>query len=498
MARVLGLLLLGTLAVADQNIGNEFQPYYPAFYPLVTGEYSQGPYQYAAHLSNDGFHQRDLEIFVADHPKSTLAGLLKNAIVYSDAKASQPSDSVPATLAIWGGATPFSSGVYWETVYDRELYPPGSNCTGPPGTQVDLSEAIDTDSTRLGGGGSLNLTALPQRKTSWGTCATVLPHEYPLVNNAFEVARRNGLETAFADKHLSYEFMNGPSGTGLSQGYFPEVASVSGLQGHLDWDDLHWSALKNWTSGKFTNGTKNPRGCPHLYGANFQTLNYAQSNYGYKNGAYEPTANISKALLAFDQKLGDFISHLKSINVLDDTLLMIGAKQGQGPIDPNGVRLIDPNTLLNATGVTTVYFTGEDGGLIWLNDSTQAAQAKANLLASDRNQTGVDYVFAGYEIYQQGYRNPYSDARAPDLLVQGQKQVLYQTAKTFEDHGGFVAQDLNVPLIAYNPRLKAANITGQVQNRQIAPTLLHALGLPLAQLDAYRIEGTPVLPGLFS
>jgi len=27
--------------------------------------------------------------------------------------------------------------------------------------------------------------------------------------------------------------------------------------------------------------------------------------------------------------------------------------------------------------------------------------------------------------------------------------------------------------------------------------MVKALGLPLAQLDGYRIEGTPVLPGVF-
>jgi hypothetical protein len=53
----------------------------------------------------------------------------------------------------------------------------------------------------------------------------------------------------------------------------------------------------------------------------------------------------------------------------------------------------------------------------------------------------------------------------------------------FEDHGGFLPQGLDVPLIAYNPNLKPANITQVVSNQQVASITLQALGLPLAQLD---------------
>lgn len=35
---------------------------------------------------------------------------------------------------------------------------------------------------------------------------------------------------------------------------------------------------------------------------------------------------------------------------------------------------------------------------------------------------------------------------------------------------------------------------GRVDNQQVAVTVLEALGLPMAQLDGYRIEGTPSFP----
>jgi hypothetical protein len=194
----------------------------------VTDSYSNGHYDQAVYLSID------------THPSSNFAKVVNNAVVYSNARANAPSDSLPATAAIFSGASSRNTGIFWETVYDRELYPPGSNCVGPQGTVCDFSEAIDIDNTRLDGGGGFNTSLLPQKKTAWGTCEFVYPHNFIRTNTVFEVGRANGLVTAYADKHLSYEFLDGPSGIGLTQGYFPEIASVDGtIEAQEAWDDLH-------------------------------------------------------------------------------------------------------------------------------------------------------------------------------------------------------------------------------------------------------------------
>jgi hypothetical protein len=75
-----------------------------------------------------------------------------------------------------------------------------------------------------------------------GTCEVVLPHNFILVNTIFEVSSANSLVTAYANKHPSCEFLNEPSGAGLSQRYFPEAASVdSTLEAQEAWDGLHCS-----------------------------------------------------------------------------------------------------------------------------------------------------------------------------------------------------------------------------------------------------------------
>jgi len=56
--------------------------------------------------------------------------------------------------------------------------------------------------------------------------------------------------------------------------------------------------------------------------------------------------------------------------------------------------------------------------------------------------------------------------------------------------------DRNVLLVVSNPGLKPATFNSQVETRQIAPTVLNALGLDPNQLQAVQQEGTTELPGL--
>ncbi|KAK1046222.1 hypothetical protein LTR74_017999 [Friedmanniomyces endolithicus] len=466
-----------------------------------TTAYSKGEYKQVVMLSFDGMHQFDLMDYVAKYPNSTWATIiLKNGIMYENARASEPSDSFPATTALFCGASPRVSGIWWDDVYDRALYPAGSNCTGPIGSEAAWDESNDLNSSLIDGGGALNVSHLPMQLTAWGTCQPVYPHNYLRVNTVFEVGRANGLVTAYADKHLTYEFMNGPSGVGLSEIYTPEVASVANtIQAQLAWDDLHWSALRNWTKGNFANGTKNPDGPPSMYGANFQAITWAQTNAGYLDAlGAQPNKSLEMALQYADARLGTFLGDLKAAGQLDSTLLLVGSKQGQGPINAANETFISDVHLtasVEAAGIKVAQTTADDGGIMWLVDQSQAQAAKANLLAN--TTLGVAYVLAGDEIQHAGFGSPWLDSRVPDLIIGAKVGYLWASSPRFEDHGGYLPQDLNVPLIAYNPYLEPANNSIFVSNRQVASTMVKALGLPLAQLDGYRIEGTPVLPGVF-
>jgi arylsulfatase A-like enzyme len=88
----------------------------------------------------------------------------------------------------------------------------------------------------------------------------------------------------------------------------------------------------------------------------------------------------------------------------------------------------------------------------------------------------------------------------PDIIVQPQMGVVYTTSSTkLAEHGGFTHDDTNVMLLVSNPGFgNSRSITTHVETAQVAPTILEALGLNPQRLDAVQIEGTQVLPGLFT
>jgi hypothetical protein len=116
--------------------------------------------------------------------------------------------------------------------------------------------------------------------------------------------------------------------------------------------------------GNFVNGTKNPAGGPSLYGANFQAITWAQQNVGYLDGSGTPNASLEAAFEMADSRLGTFLDDLADANKLHSTLLLIGSKQGQGPINPATLAVTDPQTVIDGAGVPVAYFVGEDGGIV--------------------------------------------------------------------------------------------------------------------------------------
>jgi len=263
-------------------------------------------------LSVDGFHALDLENCVKGVSGlapycPNLGGLAQNGIRYMQASSSKPSDSFPGLLAMITGGTPRSTGVFYDNSYDRSLAGPASptndvapgSCTpgmSGTGTQVLYDETIDNDSTKLDGGGGINPANLPRNPLA--NCAPVHPHQYVRVNNIFEVARRNGGYTAWSDKHLAYELVNGPSGQGVNDLYNPEIASevvplanVPGCTSVVDptatddwtssfenikcYDKLKVQAIINQINGKTHDGSQSAR-VPTIFGMNFQAVSVGQ------------------------------------------------------------------------------------------------------------------------------------------------------------------------------------------------------------------------------
>jgi hypothetical protein len=151
---------------------------------------------------------------------------------------------------------------------------------------VQYAENCDFNSTLLFSGG-INPENLPRAIVN-GKCTTIFPHSRLRVNTWMEIVTSQGLEVAHTDKHPSYEILNGPSGKGLSTGYFPEIQAVPvTVNATIDYDKLHVSAFLAWLDGKVpVNSTGSLTGVPTTMGGNFQAgasvLSKRQSNLSHK------------------------------------------------------------------------------------------------------------------------------------------------------------------------------------------------------------------------
>ena len=88
--------------------------------------------------------------------------------------------------------------------------------------------------------------------------------------------------------------------------------------------------------------------------------------------------------------------------------------------------------------------------------------------------------------------------RTPDIIIQPIAGTIYSKSKAkIAEHGGFAEDDTHVLLVVSNPKLGPTIVREPVANRQVAPTILKALGLEPEELEAVRGEDhTRLLPGL--
>ncbi|HEV2988888.1 MAG TPA: alkaline phosphatase family protein [Candidatus Angelobacter sp.] len=485
-------------------------------------------------ISVDGMHALDLTNYVAGHPDSTLAHLKAHGITYTNASTSQPSDSFPGLAALITGGSPITTGFWYDVSYNRKLSPPakttpngiagGANlCPGTIGTGLEFDEAVDFDLTKLNGGGGINPDFLPRDPNNG--CKPIFPHQYLRVNTIFNVARNAGLYTAWIDKHPAYEWVNGPSNHGVNDFFGPEINSavvplntpefnvprchtVPDPANTGDWtksilnitcyDELKVNALINQIDG-FTHDRMRRAPLPAIFGMNFQAVSVGQKlkGDGYKDVLGTPTPGLESEFDFVDQSLGRMVSELKKQDAFDSTLIIIGAKHGQSPIDVQkrvGIGNGEPQTTV---GPAEAFDISDDGSLIWLKDPSLTAGVVANLsLPANQQALGIQEIFAGPSLAEK-FNSPLVDERTPDIILKTNTGVIFTGGSKIAEHGGLNEDDLHVVLLLSASGLEAKQIKTPVTNQQVAPTILRVLGLDPDQLDAVRAEGIQVLPFFF-
>ena len=456
--------------------------------------------QHVLLISVDGLHAVDLERYTELNPNSNLTQLSHIGVVYPNASASRPSDSFPGLLSMVTGGTPLSTGVFYDDSYDRNLSAPGSNC-GVVGTEVVYDESIDFDSTKIDAGGGINPANLPLDPSKG--CTPVYPHSFLRVNTIFEVIRSAGMRTAWSDKHPAYELVNGPSGQGVEDLFTPEIAATDGTTAGTEaYDSLKLQAILNEIDGKDHTG-QHTVGVPAIFGMNFQAVSVTQklAGGGYLDALGTPSPALAGALDFIDQSLGKMVSELRKLGLFNSTAIIVTAKHGQSPIDPNQRHVISshliPNLVNGIQSGLLAQATQDDVALLWLTDQSKTNTVVAQLSAQAQTD-GVQQILAGDSL-KLLFKDPLQDSRSPDIVALPRDGVIYTslTATKIAEHGGFADEDIHVALLVASPSLgNSKTVFTSVQTTQIAPTILRLLGLKANKLTAVQMEGTQVLPGI--
>jgi len=506
-------------------------------------------------LSVDGLHQSDLIWYVQRHPSSALAKLVKHGVEFSHAETPFPSDSFPGMVGQVTGGNPKTTGIYYDDSWNRALLPAGTkSCSGvSPGVEVTYFEQADRDPTSLDAGQGLpglpgsilqmtgDATSLidpNQLPVDPVSCSPVYPHQYLKVNTIFEVARAAGLRTAWSDKHVAYEVLNGPSGTGIQDLFAPEINSDAPTAGSpndwttdnaltMQYDGYKVQAVLNEIDG-YDHSRSTKVGTPAIFGMNFQTVSTAEKlpvsdglKGGYLADGITPGPLLQRALDFVNTKVGAMVEEIKDQHLQKDTVIVLSAKHGQSPQTPSALTRIPDGPIIDqlnsawsaahpGAGDLVAFSINDDGMLIWLNDRSPAAEAFAQSFLLSHDGVGNDingnpkpYTSSGLSQVYAGTAAaafigvPFADARVPDIVGVSQVGVVYTGKKAkIAEHGGDNPQDRDVPILVSGDGIErnGSTVSSPVETTQIAPTILQLLGLDPNALQAVQIEHTSALP----
>src|SRR5262252_611816 len=394
------------------------------------------------------------------------------------------------------------------------------------------------------------------------TCKPITPWDYLGVNTIYQVIHDAGLRTAWSDKHEVYASFNGPGSNGQSIDdlFAPEIDSQAVMPNgvpypqdddwaHIDaatkqYDGYKVQAILNEINGLDHSG-KTHVGTPAIFGMNFQTVSVAQKirstpttligpdangNYttsapepgGYQwvNGQLVPGPVLSSALDYVDAQLGRMVSEIHKDGLAGSTTIIVTAKHGQSPQDPNKLVTVKDGPIISAINAawaqthpdnTSLIVAGTDDDLwqSYLSDNSQAAcnfvksylwnhtaqGFDVNLNPVTVQHSGLEQIWAGADA-AHFFGVPVDNGHYPDVFGEVQEGIVYSGPTKLAEHGGMNTGDRHVLMVVSGPGIPAQVRSDSVETTQVAPTALALLGLDPNKLTAVHAEGTQVLPGL--
>jgi arylsulfatase A-like enzyme len=210
------------------------------------------------------------------------------------------------------------------------------------------------------------------------------------------------------------------------------------------------------------------------------------------------------------------IAALKNQGLYDSTLFIVTAKHGQSPINP--VKINKPGHFADliaalpdaGSNPAAIAIAGaancptgpcglvqdDDIALIWLQGQNISNQQVTDYLNTNAVPLFIEEVMGGLELTLK-FNDPATDSRTPDVIVQPVYGTTYtSSSKKNAEHGGFSYGDTNVGLIVSNPAFSSTVLKTPVSTSQVAPSILHALGINPRALKSVQIEKTDLLPAL--
>jgi hypothetical protein len=444
-----------------------------------------------------------------------------------------------------------------------------NNGSGNTFPSFDEGGAIYPGGVDTNPGAIMNLSPRPQSgldpatfPVDPNTCKPIMPWDYLKVNTIFQVIHNAGMRTAWSDKHAIYTSFNGPGsgGNSIDDFFGPEIDSQAvepnGVPypqdddwAHIDaatkqYDGYKVRAILNEIDGLDHSGTTRV-GTPAIFGMNFQTVSVAQKirstpttligpdangnyttsapepgGYAWVNGQLVPGPALSSALDYVDAQLGRMVSEIRAEGLSGSTTIIVTAKHGQSPQDPNELITVQDGPIISAINAAwqlthpnnarlIVAGTDDDLWQSYLSDNSQAACDFVKGYLWDHTAQGYDVNKNPVTVQHSGLAQIWAGAAAadffgvpvdngnyPDVFGEVQEGIVYAKPTKLAEHGGMNTGDRHVLMVVNGPAIPAQVESNSVETTQVAPTILSILGLDPTELTAVRVEGTPVLPGL--
>src|SRR6185437_1803190 len=171
-----------------------------------------------------------------------------------------------------------------------------------------------------------------------------------------------------------------------------------------------------------------------IFGMNFQTVSTAEKlptsdglTGGYLPGGTVPGPLLSRALDYINNQVGALIAEIRAQGLAGSTALIISAKHGQSPTDPNALARVDDGPIIDGinaawqtahpgAGNLVAFAVDDDVMLMWLTDTSQAAADFAENYLLTHSAAGNNISGNPITVQSSGLRKVYAGAASAGLF----------------------------------------------------------------------------------